>query len=314
MTALAIRDDQTTFDDFQIAVLRQSGVDEDVSNAELAAFLHTCQRRQLDPFAQQIYLIGRYDKQKGRKVYKAQTSIDGFRLIARRAADRSAIDYEYEDTVWFDADGGRHEVWLSDKPPAAVKVVVVRNGRRFDATARFAAYVQTDRNGNPSGQWRTMFDTMIAKCAEALALRKAFPEDLGGLYTAEEMGQADNPNGQTIQAQAERTDNGSRKALKRVEYEAWFKDISKRISEVTSREEGQKIWREINSKRDKGECVADDVKDLRSLIAVRIENVEARAAEKAAQQQTDDAIEGRVVEDPPAPEPADHHEAEENVA
>jgi phage recombination protein Bet len=198
MTALALRDDQTQWDANQLAVLQQTGIDQDVTEPELMAFLHECQRRKLDPFSRQIYLIGRYDNRKGRKVYRSQTSIDGFRLIARRAADKSGIDYSYEDTIWYDIDGGRHEIWLSPQPPAGAKVVVIRNGQRFDAVARFGAYVQMDRNGNPTGQWRNMADVMVAKCAEALALRKAFPEDLGGIYTEEEMAQADNP--QRVQA------------------------------------------------------------------------------------------------------------------
>ena len=192
MSALALRDDQAYWDDHQLAVLEQSGIGSDVTRAELEAFLHECQRRKLDPFTRQIYLIGRFDKRVGRTVYRPQTSIDGFRLIARRAADRSGIDYAYEDTTWFDDKGGKHEVWLSSQAPAAVKVVVVRNGNRHDAVARYGAYVPTNRDGKPMGLWVSMPDTMIAKCAEALALRKAFPEDLGGLYTSDEMAQADN--------------------------------------------------------------------------------------------------------------------------
>lgn len=293
MTALAIRDDQTQFDNFQIAVLRQSGVEEDVSNAELAAFLHTCQRRQLDPFANQIYLIGRWDKSKGRKVYKAQTSIDGFRLIARRAADRAGIDYEYEDTLWFDAAGTSHQVWLSTEPPVAAKVVVVRNGRRFDATARYAAYVQTNSRGEPSGQWRNMADAMTAKCAESLALRKAFPEDLGGLYTAEEMGQADNPAGEhTVQGHIVRDDepprangtNGRRSAKPPVATdEAWLVDIGQRIQQITNRAEGQKLWTEINEKRDSGVCAPGDVDDLRALVVAQLEAIDGDDGAPAAE-------------------------------
>jgi phage recombination protein Bet len=193
--ALALRDDQTSWDERQLATLRAIGIEEDVSQSELDVFLHECQRRKLDPFTRQIYLIGRWDKHKKRKVYRSQTSIDGFRLIARRAANREGIDYSYEDTIWFDERGQRYEIWLNpNRPPAGAKVVVLRNGMRFDAVARFGAYVQTFPDGNPLGQWVSMPDVMIAKCAEALALRKAFPEDLGGLYTEEEMGQADNPD------------------------------------------------------------------------------------------------------------------------
>jgi phage recombination protein Bet len=272
MTALAIRDDQTAFDEFQIAVLRQSGVDEDCSNAELAAFLHTCQRRHLDPFAGQIVLIGRNDKQKGRKVYKAQTTIDGFRLIARRASDRAGIDYEYEGTIWYDAKGGRHEAWLSAAAPAAARVVVLRNGRRYDAVARYGAYLQTNYKGEPGGQWRTMPDVMIAKCAEALALRKAFPEDLGGLYTAEEMGQADNevpyqPNGPvTVRAEVVKDDHPAAEVVTDPE---WLGEMNVACSTFTSNDDGNTLWRRVNEKGRAGGCTADDADTLKDLIRAR---------------------------------------------
>jgi phage recombination protein Bet len=189
VTALAVRDDQTYWDDTQLAVLYQTGISPDVTRPELTAFLHECQRRRLDPFIRQIYLIGRWDSRAGRVVFRPQTSIDGFRVIARRAATASGADYGYESTVWYDGDGIRHLAWLSDTPPAAAKVVVIRNGNRFDGVARFGAYVQTGKDGRPVGQWQSMGDVMIAKCAEALALRKAFPEDLSGLFTDDEMGQ-----------------------------------------------------------------------------------------------------------------------------
>ena len=176
MTALALRDDQTTWDEQQLAVLHGSGIDKDVSAPELTTFLHECQRRHLDPFTRQIYLIGRYSRREGRKVYRSQTSIDGFRLIARRAADEAKESIEYEETLWYDADGRVHQLWLSQGAPAGAKVVVLRNGKRFPVVARYSTYVQTDNDGSQTGLWKKMPDTMIAKCAEALALRMAFPE------------------------------------------------------------------------------------------------------------------------------------------
>lgn len=193
--ALAIRPDQTTWTPDQAAVLQQSGIDNQVAPAELSAFLHLCQRTRLDPFSRQIYLIGRWDNRQQRKVYTPQTSIDGYRVIAHRAAAEAGHALGYEDTLWCAKDGRWQDVWLSEEPPAAAKVVVIRNGMRFSAVARYSEYVQTKKGGEPSGLWVKMPATMTAKCAEALALRMAFPHDLAGVYTAEEMAQADNPAG-----------------------------------------------------------------------------------------------------------------------
>jgi hypothetical protein len=55
--------------------------------------------------------------------------------------------------------------------------------------ARFDAYAQTNKEGKLSMMWAKMGDVMIAKCAESLGLRKAFPQELAGLYTSDEMGQ-----------------------------------------------------------------------------------------------------------------------------
>lgn len=189
--ALAVRPDQTEWTPGQAAVLRQSGIKDEVSREELSSFLHLCQRTQLDPFSRQIYLIGRWDKRARREVYRPQTGIDGYRVIAHRAAAEKRESLGYEDTLWCDASGRWRDVWLPDEPPAAAKVVVVRNGQRFPAVARYREYVQTDKEGRPSGLWGKMSATMTAKCAESLALRMAFPHDLAGVYTAEEMGQAD---------------------------------------------------------------------------------------------------------------------------
>jgi phage recombination protein Bet len=190
---LAIRPDQTNWTPDQQAVLQQSGIDNQVAPAELSAFLHLCQRTRLDPFSRQIYLIGRFDGRQQRKVYTPQTSIDGYRVIAHRAAAEAGQSLGYEDTLWCDKSGQWRDVWLADAPPAAAKVTVIRNGMRFSAVARYSEYVQTKKGGEPSGLWVKMPATMTAKCAEALALRMAFPHDLAGVYTAEEMAQADNP-------------------------------------------------------------------------------------------------------------------------
>jgi len=191
--ALAIRPDQTAWTPEQQAWLQQSGIDNQVTAAELSGFLHLCQRTQLDPFSRQIYLIGRYDKRAGRMVFTPQTGIDGYRVVAHRVVASSGDNFGYEDALWCDESGRWRDVWLSDQPPAAVKVAVLRNGQRFSAVALFREYVQTSKENRPIGLWGKMPASQLAKCAEALALRKAFPFDLAGVYTAEEMAQSDNP-------------------------------------------------------------------------------------------------------------------------
>lgn len=190
---LAITDGQTFWTDKQIAGLRALGV-ENAGNGDLAVFFHQSVRTGLDPFAKQIYMIGRWSRE-GTK-WTIQTGIDGYRLIARRAVDARRESLEYEDTLWCGEDGRWGDVWLSAQPPAAAKVTVLRDGRRFSAVALWREYVQTVKDKQtgemkPNSMWERMGSGQLAKCAEALALRKAFPQDLSGIYTDEEMGQAD---------------------------------------------------------------------------------------------------------------------------
>jgi phage recombination protein Bet len=182
---LTIQEDQTFWNDKQVAALRQLGV-KDASNGDLAVFFHHAQRTGLDPFAKQIYMIGRWSKEGTKQTI--QTGIDGFRLIARRAADRRHERLSYEDTEWCGEDGIWRDVWISSEPPTAARVAVLRNGERFPAVALWREYVQTNRDGSPNSMWGRMSANQLAKCAEALALRKAFPQDLSGIHTDDELG------------------------------------------------------------------------------------------------------------------------------
>lgn len=192
---LALRPGQLLFDDRQQAALTAMGV-KNATKADMAVFAHVCHRTRLDPFTRQIYMIERREMVSGKWVSKQtiQVGIDGFRVVRDRVAERTGCEVEFEDTIWYDADGGEHKVWLSAEPPAACRVVLLKHstatGRtlRYPAVLRTAAYIAR-KDGKPTGQWREdkQPDHMIEKCCEAFATRRAFPNDFSGVYLEEEM-------------------------------------------------------------------------------------------------------------------------------
>lgn len=186
-TALVLGADQERWDEAQLAALRSIGV-ENAPQGELDLFFHTAKRSQLDPFTKQIYLIKRRQKVGDQWVDKwsIQTAIDGFRVIRDRIGG-----FAGQREQWCGPDGVWRDVWLGPGYPAAARVLVFKHGyvEPVPGIARwseFAAY----RNDKPTAMWGRMPALMLAKCAEALALRKAFPQDFSGLYIAEEMDQA----------------------------------------------------------------------------------------------------------------------------
>ena len=173
------------FTDEQRQIIRDSYANG-ASDEEFAVLMEIARARRLNPLLRQIHFVHRWDGEKARHVWSAQVSIDGLRAIAERTGRYAGQD---EPEFVENPDGTlklcKVRVWRSDWPRPAVGM------------AYWNEYVQSIRDRQtgkqrPVALWGRMPRTMLAKCAEALALRRAFPEDVGGLYTPDEMGQAQN--------------------------------------------------------------------------------------------------------------------------
>lgn len=169
-TMVQNKNEVTHFNADQVSLIKNylcKGINDD----ELKLFQAVCKKTGLDPFMKQIYAVKRKDQM------TIQTSIDGYRLIAERTGrycpgretnyvyDGDKLIYATSYVKKQTADGTWHEVAAS-------------------------AYLDEYKPAYTNQFWESKKHIMLAKCAESLALRKAFPNELSGLYSDEEMHQA----------------------------------------------------------------------------------------------------------------------------
>jgi phage recombination protein Bet len=152
----------------------------DLDEHELRLFALVAMQKKLDPFSGQIRAVKRQTKQGPRVTF--QTGIDGYRSLAEQTKQYSGSDEpKYGDIV---EKPFPHPEW------ASVSVYREMNGARRaqSATVWWDEFYPGESEGF---KWRQSPRHMLAKCAEALALRKAFPGTFAELYIDEEMQQAD---------------------------------------------------------------------------------------------------------------------------
>lgn len=190
----------------QLGLVRRT-VAQDTTDDEFSMFIEVCKRVGLDPFRKQIYCLV-YNKNKpDKRKCVFITGIDGFRACAARNGDyRPDPDpprFEYDEALK-DADTNPLGIVSATVAPmkqdASGEWYPVASTVYWEEFAPLVELWEPDESGRrqPTGRfsldrtsnWRKMGRVMIAKCAEAQALRKGWPEDLSGVHSPEEMDQA----------------------------------------------------------------------------------------------------------------------------
>jgi phage recombination protein Bet len=195
---------QPTYDTKMLALIKRT-VAAETTDDEFSLFIHMARSLNLDPLRRQIYaFVFSKDDVKKRRM-SIVTAIDGFRAIA----DRTGNYRPDEDEPTYEVDGTQ----VSPTNPkglvkATVRVFKFSHGswHKVTASARWDEYAPIkdewaeNENGkwrptgvktlDTSGNWGKMPHLMLAKVAEALALRKAWPDDFSNVYAAEEIDRA----------------------------------------------------------------------------------------------------------------------------
>lgn len=170
------------YNDEQLDLLK-STICKGLDDGEINLFAHVCKQTSLNPFMRQIYPVKRYDTNLEKDCMTIQTGIDGFRLIAERTGNYAP---GREPTFIY------NEHRKLESATAYIKKLT-KDGtwHEVSATAFFDEYAQRKKDKSLTTFWVKMGHNQLAKCAEALALRRAFPAEMSGIYTREEMQQAE---------------------------------------------------------------------------------------------------------------------------
>lgn len=184
----------------QQMTLMQNTVAKDCNTSEFDMFLHVCAHVGLDPLRRQIYAFVFNKDKPDRRNMAIVTAIAGLRTIADRTGnympDANEPVFEFDDAAksptnphgivscCVTVNKHAHGAWF----PVKGKVY----WDEFAPISEEWDWRDDDRTGKRvrrptgkkilDGKWSQMPKHMLAKCAEALALRKAWPDEIGNVY------------------------------------------------------------------------------------------------------------------------------------
>ena len=213
---------------------------------EFQLCIQTCRDLGLNPFAKQIYFIPVWDRDLGRYKLVPCIAIDGLRTIA----ERTGMYRGQLPPQWCGTDGVWVDVWLHDYPPSACRCSVLREGFQQPVVgiARYKSFVRTLKGGAPMGQWATMPDNMLWKCAEAQALRRAF----GQVFRSDVAVEGAEPNDEALNVQTEEDVAGIIDAMLAAqtldELDAATTRLRGATMDEAAKDEARKAWYESNTR------------------------------------------------------------------
>jgi phage recombination protein Bet len=271
------------------------------SDEELKLFLYTAHNKGLDPMTGQIHFVKRGGSM------TIQTGIDGYRAIAERSGNLISIG-EPQHTEAEQSDKTALEKKLNLDFPKKSKVVVTRTRENVEepvevsATARWNEYKKV-YNGNLGRMWKKMPYLMLGKCAEALALRKAFPQNLSGLYTNAEMSQADNVVSQQPKNNNQQSNNKNKLSEEEKKKKEIFK-LTKQLCEVTGVDtpEEKSEWKQMIEITAKQDLKPENYDSIIDNLVNEIEITRQKQNDDGEDKQ-DETIEGEVVDEADYPCP-----------
>ena len=230
---------------------------KNATNDELLMFINVCKQMGLSPFLRQVHLVKRYDSKEKKEVAAVQVGIDGFRSIAEDTnayAGNSDPDFtgmkEREAKVNKYENGKKITTTETYQAPEKATVVVKKIVQglvcEFQATARWDEFYPGDTVGF---MWRSKPHVMLGKCAEAQALRKAFPKVLGTIYVPEEMQKAEG-TGKIDQSSEEKMKVAMQMISKDNDVERmekWYKKVEK--SDLYNEQQKEQLKKSIEERK-----------------------------------------------------------------